>query len=90
MFLSISVDFFDVFLQFFVFQVFAKILNFFFPCRRRAEIYAAAAAADAATAAAAAAAAAAAGAAAAAAINKLVLYIGVPWGHDAGQCAVEH
>ena len=60
MFLSISIDFFDVFLQFFRFPSFRKNLDFFFPCRRRAEIFAAAAAAAAAAATAAAAAAAAA------------------------------
>ena len=49
MFLSIFIDVFDVFCNFFVFQVFVKILIFFSSCRRRAEIFAAAAAAAAAT-----------------------------------------
>ena len=67
-----NIDKIDAFIDFhrcfrcfllFVFQVFIKIFIFFFPCRRRAEIFAVAAAAAAAP--------------AAAAIYKLVLHIGV-------------
>ena len=45
MFLSMFIDFFDVFLQCFRFPSFRKNLDLFFPCRRRAEVFDAAAAA---------------------------------------------